>query len=148
MDEKTLESLKAKNIGWYKNIISILNSYSLTSDFHTIKTKPFNDWKDQLKKATEKQHLEQLKPDCTKTIDNITTTKTKTRTIYENITQNYERRPRPELLKATKSKTKTIILARYGMLECGQNFSGTQNKQCDNCKCIDDESHRLNYCTK
>ena len=73
-----------------------------------------------MKKATEKKHHEQLKQDCTKTIDNITTTKTKTRTIYENITQNYERRPRPELLKATKSKTKTIILARYGMLECGQ----------------------------
>ena len=64
------------------------------------------------------------------------------------ISQNYERRPRPEILKASKSETKTIILARYGMLECGQNFSGTQNKQCDNCKCIDDESHRLNYCPK
>ena len=146
--KKTLESLKEKNIGWYKHINNILVSYSLPSDLQTVKSIPYNLWRDQAKKATEKQHLEQLQQECTKTKDNITTTKTKTKTIYDHITQGYERRPRPEIMKATKSETKTIILARYGMLECGQNFSGTLDKQCKHCKCHDDESHRLNHCPK
>ena len=40
------------------------------------------------------------------------------------------------------------MIARYGMLECGNNFKGTMNAFCDSCKVLDDENHRLNYCEK
>ena len=39
-------------------------------------------------------------------------------------------------------------MARYGMLECGVNYKGTRNEQCDVCQVIDNEDHRLNSCTK
>ena len=34
------------------------------------------------------------------------------------------------------------------MLECGKNFKGSMKSECDLCKCLDDEEHRLNYCQK
>ena len=40
------------------------------------------------------------------------------------------------------------MIARFGMLQCGKNHQGTIEKSCDACNCIDDENHRINYCTK
>ena len=34
------------------------------------------------------------------------------------------------------------------MLECGSNYKGTLAQLCNQCNCIDDENHRLNYCIK
>ena len=34
------------------------------------------------------------------------------------------------------------------MLGCGRNFKGNKPKICSQCKTIDDENHRLNYCIK
>ena len=34
------------------------------------------------------------------------------------------------------------------MLECGANYKGTLNENCNVCNRIDDEYHRLNDCTK
>ena len=53
-----------------------------------------------------------------------------------------------EVLSLTKKETKTLIIARYGMLECGKNFQGTSSKECTSCKISDDEEHRLNTCPK
>ena len=39
-------------------------------------------------------------------------------------------------------------MARYGLLECGINYKGTHNEICDQCNCVDDENHRLNFCIK
>ena len=47
-----------------------------------------------------------------------------------------------------KQRTKTIIMARSGMLECGKNFKGTMSDSCSKCGTIDDEEHRLNNCHK
>ena len=52
------------------------------------------------------------------------------------------------MLHMTKYETKTTIIARYGMLECGKNFKGTLKQNCDQCKCEDDENHRMNFCVK
>ena len=41
-----------------------------------------------------------------------------------------------------------MIIARYGMLECGKNFHGTIHQTCATCNVLDDEEHRLNFCTK
>ena len=45
-------------------------------------------------------------------------------------------------------ETKAIIIARFGMLECGKNYKGTQREICNTCSLLDDENHRLNYCPK
>ena len=44
---------------------------------------------------------------------------------------------------------KTVIMARYGMLDCRNNFSyGYGSKVCPSCMTIDDEQHRINDCGK
>ena len=50
-------------------------------------------------------------------------------------------------MKFSKYDTKTLIMARYGMLWCAKNFKtqfGGQN--CQTCGTIDDENHRINEC--
>ena len=34
------------------------------------------------------------------------------------------------------------------MLDCGRNYKGKKSEICNQCKMIDDEDHRLNYCIK
>ena len=34
------------------------------------------------------------------------------------------------------------------MLECGRNYKGTINENCNVCNVHDDENHRMNYCHK
>ena len=51
-----------------------------------------------------------------------------------------------ELHQLSKKEAKTLIIARYGMLECGKNFKGTRCVERSTCLCLDDEEHRLNYC--
>ena len=74
--------------------------------------------------------------------------KTKTSTILDKLKLDQKRKPKSEILLMTKNETKTIITARYGMLECGRNFKGTHRMMCDQCNQIDDENHRLNNCVK
>ena len=61
---------------------------------------------------------------------------------------DYHRSPSAELLRCNRQETKSILIARFGMLECGRNFKGTQNAICNKCNVSDDESHRLNDCIK
>ena len=145
----TLEKLENLNIGWYKNIRSTLENYNLCTNFHTIKNMSSNEWKNDIKAKIENKNTERLKQDCQKTHQEAIVTKPKTKSIFEEIsTQLYRRQPRPEIKNCTKNETKTMIIARYGMLECGRNFKGTLKETCDLCNCIDDENHRLNYCPK
>ena len=40
------------------------------------------------------------------------------------------------------------MMARYGVLKCGNNYKGTMREICDTCDQIDDEGHRINNCCK
>ena len=51
-----------------------------------------------------------------------------------------------EMISGSKNRTKTLILARHGMLECGKNFRGTMPEVCRHCNMTDNENHRLNDC--
>ena len=51
-------------------------------------------------------------------------------------------------MQCNKYDTKTIIIARFGMLECGRNYKGNKPETCGLCDEIDDENHRLNNCIK
>ena len=75
------------------------------------------------------------------------TEKTKTKSLIDKINNNdYIRSPDEELLQMTRQETKTILMARYGMLQCGINFKGTEKLQCPACNILDSEDHRLNSC--
>ena len=86
---------------------------------------------------------------CYKTEDGQKKEKTKTARILPTITQDsYQRIPSKEILKCSQHETKTPMIARFGMLECGSNFQGTLNKNCSECNQKDDEHHRLNHCKR
>ena len=53
-----------------------------------------------------------------------------------------------EIRPLKKHETKTLLLARYRMLECGVNFKGSLNEICCTCNAKDNEEHRFNQCIK
>ena len=86
---------------------------------------------------------------CHKNEDGIQVPKTKTVTMVKKLESNqYKREPEAEFLKMTKNETKTIMIARYGMLDCGKNFKGNASEMCLTCNKKDDENHHLNDCIK
>ena len=130
-------------------ISKVLDKYSLQTDFEIIKRIPFPVWKQNVTTAIEKEHRKRLREDCFKKQDGSNVPKTKTVTIIPEIDEHsYIRKPKTELLQCTKYECKAIIMARYGMLECGINYKGTLSNECTICKTIDDEEHRLNSCIR
>ena len=147
--KSTLNTLKEKNIGWFVNIVNILQKYSLPTDFDTIANLPVARWKNTVKMVIEETNKERIKNDLHKHDNGTDVLKTKTRSIFDKITDpNYTRKPVDEILRLTKNETKTLIIARYGMLECGQNFKGTARPTCTVCDKTDNEYHRLNDCKR
>ena len=51
-------------------------------------------------------------------------------------------------MKTDKVTAKALIIARFGMLECGKNFKGQLPQNCSQCDVLDNENHRLNFCIK
>ena len=102
-----------------------------------------------VKSKIERKNTQRLIDDCHKIVDGVPTPKTKTVTIVEQVKDpNYQREMKSELKHLSKYEFKSLMIARYRMLECGQNFKGTLHEMCVECKVIDDENHRLNYCSK
>ena len=106
-------------------------------------------WKRLVKEKIEMSNMKRLYEECHTKVNNQTKVKTKTASIIESLNQHeYTRTPCEELLTCSKHETKTILIALYSMLECGNNFPGTQDKTCRECEMIDNEYHRLNNCKK
>ena len=146
---RTLEALEEKNIGWGKNIKNTLEKYNLPTDFQTVKNIPAQEWKRKTRISIEKENLVKIRQLCYKTTNDISKIKTKTKTVAEAIdAPDYQRKPQPEILNSTKQEAKTIIIARYRMLECGSNYKGTLKEICKDCNTIDNEDHRISYCKK
>ena len=146
---KSLETLKISNIGWYKGICQTLTKYKLPEQFSQIQNKTPNEWRNIVKSAIENENKSRLINECHKQSDSETTRKTKTAHIVDKITDpSYSRQPQKELKNLTKQETKILIIARFGMLECGKNYKGTLSELCSLCCCLDDEEHRLNNCPK
>ena len=146
---KALQTLQDLNIGWHKRIKSTLEHYGLEVNFDMIKRIPSAVWKSQVTMATEKKHKSELIDRCYKQENGINIAKTKTSSILPELEDDsYKRKPIQEILSLTKKECKALIIARYGMLECGKNFRGTLTERCITCNTIDNEEHRLNECTK
>ena len=146
---KTLYALKDLNLGWYKRIVETLKRYQRSEDFDQIKVTPFGMWKSIVTEVTEQKNKEKLIEECHRIENNIKIRKTKTAFIVDELLHpTYQRKPKPEIMHLTKQETKTLITARYSMLECGKNYKGTMQELCNQCNNIDDEEHRLNYCSR
>ena len=75
--------------------------------------------------------------------------KTKTAHIIPSLSgDTYTRKPRDDIIQFSKYDTKTLVIARFGMLDCGVNYKGTKSELCSQCNIIDNEDHRLNNCIK
>ena len=90
-----------------------------------------------VKKAIKTKNSKRLNEECHKLENSILRRKT-TLIVNEISNRNYKRKPQKELLNATKQETKTIMIARYGMLECGKDFKGSLKKICEQCNKSDD----------
>ena len=141
--------LEEQNIGWVKSIKQTLRSLNLPSDLNAIKNKRPNEWKREVNKKIEERNKNRLTEECHKMNNGVKVRKTKTAHIVDLIAEDtYVRNPIPELQHLTKQETKTLIIARYKMLECGVNFKSSRSITCLSCKKTDDEDHRLNHCVR
>ena len=145
----TLDILYEMNIGWAKSIRKSLHELNLPTDFSDIKSYSINAWKKRVHESIEIKNKSRLQEECYKKTEGIKTKKSKTAHIVDDIeSDKYSRSPKTELLQCSRQETKTLLIARFGMLECGKNFKGTMSLDCKTCKKIDDENHRLNHCKK
>ena len=147
--KETYLTIANTEIGWFHKIQAILKEYDIPDNFDGIKKKTIGEWYCQVTTSIERKNKERLLLMCLKDQDGIQVPKTKTETIVKKLEcDQYKRRPEPELLKMTKNETKTVMIARYGMLDCGKNFKGSANEMCPTCNIRDDENHRLNDCIR
>ena len=137
------------NIGWGKSIIEALNEYELPTDFSHIQSFTERQWTTIVRQKIEIKNKKRLYDDCHKMVNGNPTPKTKTAHIIPKIIEDtYTRKPQDDVMQCSKYETKTIIIARFCMLECGENFKGKLSESCSMCNMVDDEDHRLNYCIK
>ena len=147
--KRTLMSLKDLKLGWYTRIKDKLLQYKLNDNFEQIKSITYANWKHQVKAAIEKRNKEKLLNECYKTENGMTIPKTKTSAIVKQIEKSdYKRSTCPLISKLTKNESKLLLIAKFGMLECGKNYKGTIKENCTTCNVYDDEEHRLNHCIK
>ena len=147
--KKAFHRLESMNLGWSKSIKETLVDYNLPTDFAEIKSFTIRQWSKIVKDKVEVKNKGRLYDDCHKIVNGAREVKTKTASIVNVLNSDYyERKPCEEILLCTKQETKTIMIARFGMLECGRNFKGSACITCNDCGTIDDEEHRLNHCKK
>ena len=108
---------------------------------------PF-EWKSMVKRAVEKRNKQRLLEECSSLNEQgERNPKSKTAHIVEKAEcANFERKPHPATINLSEHETKTLVIARFGKLQCGKNFKGSMTPICDSCKCRDDEEHRVNMC--
>ena len=147
--KRTIEILEQKNIGWSHKIKETLSEYDLPTDFSVIKTIPRLTWIRNVKAKIEQRNTQRLIDDCHKTVNGVSIPKTKTARILGRITDSkYERGMDKIASQLSRQQCKTLILAKYGMLDCGQNFKGNKNENCSLCGTIENEDHIINHCPK
>ena len=144
-----LHILNTLKLGWAKTITQSLHDLNLPTDFQTICTYSINHWKTIVQQKIEVKNTQTLLDQCHKKENGVMRKKTKTAHLVDQLSaQDYARGLRNEFTTLNRQETKTILIARFRMLECGINFKGTMSEICRLCGTIDDENHRLNHCRK
>ena len=145
--KQMMNHLKNPNIGWTKNIQEKHTKYEMETNWEIIGRKSKAEWKKEVERAVDKQNNKKLIEDCTSKTKNGIKINTKSKSIHEKlISPEYKRQPLKEIIHGTKQRTKTLLLARHGMLECGANLKGTIPEMCRKCNVVDNEYHRINEC--
>ena len=145
--QKTLYSLRDKRIGWPTKIQNMLEKYNLPTDFESIRSKPIARWHRLVTSAIEVKNHSRIKDDLHKVENGESVLKTKTKSIFDKISDpNYTRQIDHVITRMTKHDTKTLMIARYGMLDCGMNYKGNKRPNCNQCNVPDNEQHRLDVC--
>ena len=141
-----LKSLENDNIGWGKQIKKTLETYELDKSWSEIKLMPASHWKSIVTTAAENRNTQNLIDMCS----GRNGEKMKTLKLLEKLkNKDYARAPCMNALKGSKSQGRVRLMATYRMLDCRRNFKkGYGGDLCNVCKTIDDENHRINYCTK
>ena len=140
-----LNTLNVMNIGWAAEINRKLINYHLETEWPKIAEKPIGEWKNLVAGAVEEENKKVLLNMCYK---DRGVKKTKTKYVIAKLEdQRYNRsEPRP-IMTMNRLKTKAILMARSGMLECANNYKNKYKKGiCTNCQVKDDEIHRINNC--
>ena len=147
--KRMLIILERKNIGWYRSIKEVLRNLNLPSDFNDIRIISTREWERNVKQKIEEKNRQKLIEDCYKKENGTKKKMTKTAHILEILNDaEYTRKPCTDIITCTKQEAKTIMIARFRMLQCGTNFKGTSSETCLTCKQRDDEDHRINNCKK
>ena len=123
----------------------------MEKDWEKIRTKTKGEWKNMVKEAVDRKNKSKIVDDCTEQTEQGTKVKTKTSYIHTALTNAeslYKNEPLNEIINMSKLQTRTVVIARNGMLECGSNFKGTMNETCITCNLKDNEHHRLSECSK
>ena len=140
--------------GIHSGLVTIGNTLwcrTVKQDWDIIKQKTFPEWKRQVTAAAEKKNITRLKKECETSSRGEAKKKTKTMFVLDKLDlPNYKRGPDSFILSHDYILyTRALIMGRYGMLKCTNNFScGYGTKMCDTCNVLDDESHRINHCGK
>lgn len=140
-----LDQLKT---GWALNIRNKLDEYGLPNNWDGIEATRSGLWKLKVKVAGEKRNRQILLEDCFKRVAGGETEKTKTKSIVPLLQDElYIRKPVYAICFLDKLRAKTVIMARFGMLACKNNYRHQYGSQmCEVCKTVDDEQHRINMC--
>ena len=147
----TMIAMKEKNVGWAKQINSVLEKWELETEWENIKNKRKKEWTQLVNAAAEKINVSKLKEECETKNRTETKTKTKVAHLKERLNSpDYVRTLDPFIVQnQLMIHARAFIMGRYGMLQCAKNFA-TQHgtKQCKDCGVLDDENHRINLCIK
>ena len=112
--------LNTLNIGWAKSINEKLQKYNIEKSWNKIEKKTKLQWKEKVKTAILKKNKEKILEQCVNISNGERKTKAKSKHIYDKLSnENFYGEPQKELVDLSKQRLKTILLARYGMLECG-----------------------------
>ena len=146
----SLFTLKENKNGWAKNISRTLEQWGLEQDWSRIAAVSKPAWKREVEKAAENQNKNKLMEECQARSRGTSRVKTKTKSIVEKLqSDNYKRVPLPLIRNLTSMQTRALIMGRYGMLDCKNNYAMKYgSKMCLDCDTVDDETHRINDCTK
>ena len=142
-----INTLNDIDIGWASEVNRKLKVYELETDWTKIAQKSTGEWKNEVKKAIEKANQKKLLSRCFKDRD---VQKTKTKYLVSRLqSDEYARTNQQPSMKLIRLKSKAIIMAQSGMLDCATNYKNKYRTTiCKECSKTDDENHRINECVK
>ena len=145
--KKTLYSSVENGYGWGKYIVNVLEECGLSLTLEDIKTKKKNEWKSIVEDAAWTLNRKRMLEFCM----GKGKARTKTLQIAKKLEEEDYKHESAEnnLFELPRHSVKMIIMARYGMLDCAANYRGKYGTNlCTQCKVIDDENHRINFCKR